>query len=71
MLDWTHPWLLAIVVTHCYPLLFQDGAHRGKSPLVDWTADILMGHGIRHGVDLELEADFDDIEGAMQNLWEL
>lgn len=25
---------------------------------------MLMGHGVRHGVDLELEADLDDIEGG-------
>jgi len=56
--------LVGIGVTHCYPFFFQDGPHRGEGPLVDWTLDMLMGHGVRHGVDLELEADLDDIEGS-------
>jgi len=55
---------LGILVTHCYPFFFQDGPHRGEGPLVDRTLDMLMGHGVRHGVDLELEADLDDIEGG-------
>lgn len=66
MLDWIYPLLLllVIVVTHCYPFFFQDRPHCGESPLVYWTVNMLMGHGVRHGVDLELEADFDDIEGG-------
>lgn len=66
MLDWIYPLLLllVIVVTHCYPFFFQDGPHCGESPLVYWTVNMLMGHGVRHGVDLELEADLDDIEGG-------
>lgn len=56
--------LVGVGVAHCYPLLFQDGPHCGEGPLVDGTLDMLMGHGVRHGVDLELEADLDDIEGG-------
>jgi hypothetical protein len=45
-----------------YPLLPDDGAHRAKRPLVDRALDAMVRERIGQRMDLELEADFDDVE---------
>lgn len=44
------------------PFFLHDVPHGGQGALVHRTLDILMGQWVRQGVDLELEADFDDVE---------
>lgn len=44
------------------PFFLHDGPHGGQGAFVHRTLDILMGQWVRQGVDLELEADFDDVK---------
>ena len=44
------------------PFFLHDGPHGGQGAFVHRTLDILMGQWVRQGVDLELEANFDDVK---------
>lgn len=48
-------------------LFFDDGAHGREGALVCWAGTLAVGGEggrVGEGVDLELEADFDDVQGG-------
>jgi hypothetical protein len=53
---------LGVGKAHCYPLLLEDRPHGGEGPLVYRTDHIAVGGRVGEGVDLELEANLDDVE---------
>lgn len=51
----------------CEALFFDDSAHGREGALVCWAGTLAVGGEggrVGEGVDLELEADFDDVQGG-------